>query len=435
MASERRWRWTALLLGAAVLATGCAASRPSGRGAPLHQGPGSVPVGVSEVRGASPRAPTSLRMEAPLLRRRGERVEGPRVARVSPAKVAAREVASGGGREDAFEQLLLLAGLDEGKLPARDAPLSPEEAARLLELLLNEPVTLGAFPPRMAASHLLREVLEGGAVSREELLRRVERFNEVAVLRPDGYLAWTRSGRTQQVAVGTLEWKDGAFRAGPLELGLFYVAKSGVFRHADAQLRPVMEGPPLAEVYDDADYISRSLDGAEEAFVAMYHGMGQFLTRPTDGLASLVQVPEAVLALLASSPEYLERFRYMTRGEQVQVIARLTTQLYVTWRMASRSTLMLTGALQGAKASVPVLSLSAQGTMALRRVAVPVGKAATVLGGPGAAIILQQGNRGGAGASAGQQGYMRPAAEELLQQATRLPLERLSGFRIFGNKG
>jgi hypothetical protein len=30
---------------------------------------------------------------------------------------------------------------------------------------------------------------------------------------------------------------------------------------------------------------------------------------------------------------------------------------------------------------------------------------------------------------------MRPAAEELLQQATRLPPERLNGFRIFGNKG
>jgi hypothetical protein len=30
---------------------------------------------------------------------------------------------------------------------------------------------------------------------------------------------------------------------------------------------------------------------------------------------------------------------------------------------------------------------------------------------------------------------MRPAAEELLQQATRLPPERLNGYRIFGNKG
>jgi len=75
----------------------------------------------------------------------------------------------------------------------------------VLALLLQRPVTLGNFPSRMAAAHLLREVLEGGEASCEELLRRVERFASVAVLRPDGYLAWTRNGRTQQKGA-PVEW-------------------------------------------------------------------------------------------------------------------------------------------------------------------------------------------------------------------------------------
>ena len=77
-----------------------------------------------------------------------------------------------------------LEGRDERPLPG--SSLTPTQAARLLELLLGRPVTLGTFPARMAVGYLLRGVLEQGEVSREELLRRVERFNRVAVLRPDG---------------------------------------------------------------------------------------------------------------------------------------------------------------------------------------------------------------------------------------------------------
>jgi hypothetical protein len=284
---------------------------------------------------------------------------------------------------DAFESLLSLAGLDNmNELPPRDAPLTPQEAARVLAVLLSKPVTLGSFPPRMAACHLLREVLEGGEVSREELLRRVERFRAVAVLRPDGYLAWTLNGRTQQ-RVGPVRWKDEAFRAGPFELGRFYTGNGWVFRLADMRLRPIMDGPALAEVYDDADYLGRTLNGAEEAFVELYHAMGQLLSHPTDSIAALQHLPAGVAALLASSPEYLERFRYMTRGEQVKALSKLTTNLIVTFGTAGGTTSTLTRTLGGLEATVPVLSLSAEGLLMVERVAVPVGKMATVLAGQG----------------------------------------------------
>ncbi|RKH44178.1 hypothetical protein [Corallococcus sicarius] len=152
-----------------------------------------------------------------------------------------------------------------------------------------------------------------------------------------------------------------------------------------------MEGPPLAEVYDDADVINRSLDGAEDAFVELYHALGQLLSHPADSIAGLGHLPSAVVALIGSSPAYWERFQSMTEGEQIREVARLTTGLLVTCGAASATTRTLTGMMAGAEASVPVLSLSVEGALAVERIAVPVGRAAAVLsGGPGAAIILQR---------------------------------------------
>ncbi|WP_208721201.1 hypothetical protein [Corallococcus aberystwythensis] len=316
---------------------------------------------------------------------------------------------------DTFEKLLVRAGLEDvDELPLRRNPFTPDDAVEVLGRLMEKPVTLGTFPPRMAAGFLMREVLEHGEVSREELTRRVARFarEQVAVLRPDGYLAWALNGRTQQ-KVAAIEWRDGAFRAGNFELGRFYSGKGGVFRQVDSQLR-ASDRRPLAEVYDDADVLSRSLDGAEDAFVGMYHALGQLLSRPTDSIAGLRHLPSGVVALIASSPAYWERFQYMTAGEQIRGVARVWTDVLVTWGTASATTRTLKGMVSGADAAVPVLSLSAEGALVLERISVPVGRAAAVLSsGPGAAIILQRvddtagsGDGDGGGSSpSGPKGY------------------------------
>ncbi|MFY2562816.1 hypothetical protein ACN469_34805 [Corallococcus terminator] len=259
----------------------------------------------------------------------------------------------------------------------------------MLSTLIDKDVTLGQFPARVAVGFMLREVLDAGEVPRAELVRRVGRFTQLAVLRPDGCLAWVRSGQTQQ-RVGVVEWKDGAFRAGQFELGVFYSGKGGVFRQLNARLEET-GGGAFADVHDDADYVSRTLDGAEEAFVGLALAVGQFFsTSPSDNLAALKQMPAAVAALLATSPEYLEHFRYMTRGEQVQAVSKLVTNLIATWGTASAATRTLHGTTL-VSAEVPVLSLSAHGALVMGRVAVPVGRAAAVLsGGPGAAIIIRR---------------------------------------------
>ncbi|MBZ4336764.1 hypothetical protein K8556_38665, partial [Corallococcus sp. AS-1-12] len=319
----------------------------------------------------------------------------------------------------AWEKLLTDAGLDAWDERPVGGVLTPAQAARLMDVLLGKPVTLSTFPPRMAAGFILREVMAGGEVTRQELLRRVERFSreQIAVLRPDGSLAWALTGRTQQ-KVAPVEWKDGAFRAHGFELGRFYSGKGGVFRSVDAQLQ-ASDWRPMAEVYDDADVISRTLDGAEDAFVELYHALGQLLTRPVDSIAALSNLPASVAALIASSPMYWERFQSMTRGEQIREVSRLTTGLLMTGGAASATTRTLKGMALGAEVSVPVLSLSAEGALALERVAVPAGRAAAALsGGPGAAILLQRANTASKGGAPSQgPGQWGPAKESMSTRA------------------
>ncbi|WP_305849538.1 Tox-REase-5 domain-containing protein [Pyxidicoccus parkwayensis] len=355
------------------------------------------------------------------------------VTRLGPQRVARAVgdgIAGSSAQGDAWEMLLTDAGLEATDArPLPGSPLTPMHAARLLERLLRKPVTLGTFPARMAVGFMLREVLQGGTVSHRDLLRRAERFARVAVLRPDGYLAWVRTGGTQQKAA-SVEWRDGAFRAGLFELGRFYVSNGSVFRLANERLEPV-DGPVFVEVYDDADYLGRSLDGAEAAFLKLALALGQFFTRPLDSIAALKHLPAGVAALIASSPEYFERFRYMTRGEQVRAVAELATSLLVTTGTASATTRTVTGALAGAEATVPALSLSAQGALSLERVAVPVGRMASVLGGgPGAAIILQRANSaaGAASPSGGREpGQWGPSEEKGAPARARAYQEQISG--------
>jgi hypothetical protein len=337
---------------------------------------------------------------------------------------------------DAFEALLLWAGLgDSHLLASREARLTPEDAAELYDALLARPVTLARFGPRLAASYLLREVMEGEEeVSRPALSARVRRFEGLAVLRPDGCMAWALSGETQQ-RVGVVALKDGALRAGPFEVGRFYDGRSGVFFPVDEGLQRVRTGPPLAEVYSDADVINRTLDGAEDAFRDTVLALGGLIVHPGDSLAALSQLPQGVAALVPHSPQYLEHFRLMTRGEQIRALSRLTVTVLATYGAAAGTTRTMATMGSGLEAlSVPALSLSADGALVLQRV-VPVGRAASVLGGgAGAAVVLHMANpsvqgQGGKSGPSGQgqgPGQWQPVKESMSRRAARFQ-EQVSG--------
>ncbi|WP_224241616.1 Tox-REase-5 domain-containing protein [Hyalangium gracile] len=414
--------WAVVVLWAVV--AGCAS------------GPGRPPLGgVAMMERLRYRPATPQDAPAPVAASKKKAQQPPpgREGGSGPAGLVARAVMGGLVQVDGFEAVLLLGGLDNlNELPARGEPLTPEEAARLYEVLLGKPVTLAGFGPRLVASYLLREVMEGEEEpEREELLERVKRFRGLAVLRPDGYLAWALTGETQQ-RVAPVEWKEGAFRAHGFEVGRFYSGRNGMaFFEVDEELRDSRQGGVLAEVYDDADVLSRVMEGAEDAVVELAVAMGRLVSHPLRSVAELEHLPTAVVGLLKSSPEYLERFRRMTRGEQLRVLSKLGTTLLCTYGTAASTARTVGATGRGLEVvSVPALRLTAEGALAVERVAVPVGRVVTALrGGPGAALILQRSNeaaRGGQPAAPEGPGQWGPAHEVMSRRAARYQ-EQISG--------
>jgi hypothetical protein len=132
---------------------------------------------------------------------------------------------------DDFGMLLLSAGLRVEPLPTQGA-LTVDEARRLLLLLGLEFADGGMqrYGPRVAANYLLAEVITGGQpIERPVLNERVRRFEPLAVLRPDGYLAMTLTGIPLQ-CVGPVQVQAGTLKAADYTLGSFYSSQEGSFR-------------------------------------------------------------------------------------------------------------------------------------------------------------------------------------------------------------
>ncbi|HYO52918.1 hypothetical protein [Archangium sp.] len=70
------------------------------------------------------------------------------------------------------------------------------------------------------------------------------------------------------------------------------------------------------------------------------------------------------------SPEYLERFQLMTRGEQIRTLSRLTVTVLATYGSAAATTRTVATVGSGLESrSLPALSLAADGALVLERVA------------------------------------------------------------------
>lgn len=213
------WRGTlrasVLVVAVVQMATGCASVAPTS-----NQGRKPTPassVAFKNTRPGAPKgdSPRALTVAQPVL---ASFAEATRLSRRqafrensadSMTPTVGGTVTHGPSRVDEWEALLLRAGIAERDVrPVAGGPLSPPQAARLLKVLLGKPVTLGQFPSRLAVGHLLHKALKEGEMSRAALLRQAERISGVAVLRPDGCLAWVRSGKAQQL-VAPVEWREG----------------------------------------------------------------------------------------------------------------------------------------------------------------------------------------------------------------------------------
>ncbi len=411
-------RFVAPLSVALVVLAGCGTVAPRGRDgfllpglshrslAPVrfsHERAELAPVGVSQA--VLPEAPSTadeddeeeLDAEGIIL---GEVGEAPEVAprsQVSSAAAGGNESLGdwgegwagwpdgvGDGRPhtvpmslDYFQGFLAHVGVPADALPVDGRTLSPEQALQLLPHLLSMEVTLGNFAQRRMAAHLLLEVVTGGRpVSREELHARMDRFHRLRVLRLDGYLVLATTGEAKQKVGEVRVAEDGTLRAGRYEVGPFYAVEGGRLWPVDAGLEVPRGALPLGLYVPDDGVVLPALEGAGLALVDTVEGLYRLVFHPVDTVEGLIRLPGAVRELVQNAPEYWESFRHKPSGERVRTLSRLTT--HVLLMVGTGGAGAGTG---GAKAAswgstlghvaVPVFSLTGEGALALRLVAVP----------------------------------------------------------------
>ncbi|WP_224366058.1 Tox-REase-5 domain-containing protein [Hyalangium versicolor] len=294
-----------------------------------------------------------------------------------------------GQKQDDFQLLQESAGLEEDARHKEEQELETADAQALWRVLAQTPTSLKNFSSRRAMVFLLRQVLiDGKDLSYSEVLQRTSRFRSLVVMRPDGYLVSALDGRPLQ-RMGRMELREGRLMAGSFEVGAFYRDKGGVFYAVDEKLQPLVASS-LGELGLEHDWFNAALDGTEDALAEMVMGMGALITHPIRSAEGLAQLPSAVGALIASSPGYFARYSALPIQEQIREAARLSTHLLMLYGSTAGSATRL----GSVGARLPVLSLSAEGAMALEQVTIPTGTAAAALGtGASAVYVLMAAER------------------------------------------
>jgi hypothetical protein len=280
---------------------------------------------------------------------------------------------------DYFQGFLVQAGVPTPAVPEDGRTLSPRQAMELLPYLSSTPVTLGNFGRRRMAAHLLLEVAAGGApVARDELHARMRRFTELRVLRPDGYLVEPITGMAVQRAGEVVLAEDGTLRAGRFEVGPFYAIDGGRLFPVNEKLE-VPKGARPAGIYTPDKNVPLAVaEGAALAVVDMVEGLYRLVFYTGETLEGLAQLPGAVRVMYENAPQLWEEFRHKPYAERVRTVSRLATGAVLTVGTAGAGAVK--GAAWGGKLgslTVPLLSLSGDGLLAVRLVAVPVGSVAT----------------------------------------------------------
>jgi hypothetical protein len=288
-------------------------------------------------------------------------------------------------RGDDFQRLQQAAGLEERSWLEAGEELETDDARALWKELERTRTTLQNFGPRRSLFFLLSQVLSRGEdVPYAEMLERLRPFGFLVVMRLDGYLVTAFSGKPLQ-RMGRVELRDGRLMVGRFEVGAFYRDKGGVFFAVDGSLRQT--GHVVGELGLERDWVNAALDGTEDALAETARALGHFVTSPVRSLQGLQQLPSAVAALIASSPDYFARYSALPLQEQIREAARLSTHLLLLYGGSGG----IATRIGTAGARLPVLSLTAEGALALKQVSVPVGATAAALGtGAGAVYVLME---------------------------------------------
>jgi hypothetical protein len=197
---------------------------------------------------------------------------------------------------------------------------------------------------------------------------------------------------------------NGELRAEGFIVGPFYAVRNRYLYPVDARLG-IHPDAVMAGVYEpDEGTLGPMAEGAGHAVVDAVEGVVNVVVHPINTVEGLAQLPAAVKTLIESSPEYWEQFRALPHGAQVRAVSRLITNVVIlcgTAGAGASGAASLGGKL--GRLRLAVLSLSAEGALALRSVVVPAGQLVTAVGAaPGAVYVLHM-------AKAGAEGAGRPA--------------------------
>jgi hypothetical protein len=343
---------------------------------------------------------------------------------------------------DYFQGFLAHVGVPADALPVDGSALSPPQALQLLPHLLSTPVTLGNFAQRRMAAWLLLEVATGERpVSRQALHARMDRFHRLLVLRPDGYLVLAVTGEAKQKVGEVQVAQDGSLRAGRYEVGPFYAMEDSHLWPVDAALEVPRGALPLGAYTPDDGVLLPAVEGAALSLADTVEGLYRLTFHPIETAEGLVQLPGVVRELVRNAPEYWESFRHKPSGEQVRGVSRVVTSVVLMVGTAGE------GAVQAAtwggrmgRLSVPVFSLTGEGVLSLRLVAVPGHVIAVAGQALSATYVLHMaamsgGNwkppMGGPGQWIQKNESMKPRAHQYQSQVTGRPLGWV--YRVYRN--
>jgi hypothetical protein len=231
----------------------------------------------------------------------------------------------------------------------------------------------------------------------------MRRFSRLLVLRPDGYLVRGTTGIAVQKAGQVVLAEDGTLRAGRFEVGPFYAIEGGRLFPVDQGLE-VPKGARPAGLYEPDDNPALAVaEGAVLAVVDMVEGLYRLVFYTGETLEGLAQLPGAVRQLYENSPQLWEEFRHKPYAEKVRTVSRLATGAMLTVGTAGAGTAKV--AAWGGKLgslTVPLLSLTGDGLLAVRLVAVPVGSVVTAAAPAlSATYVLHMANTSAQGAGGG----------------------------------
>ncbi len=291
---------------------------------------------------------------------------------------------------DDFQVLLRHSGLPQSVHLAPGQPLTPEKAQALWRGLVDSPATLRTFAPRTTLARLFREAsATSQPLPYTELLTRTARFRPLVVARPDGYCVVALTG-TPISWLGQPSLQQGELYVQRMRVGAFHFDGGGVYFPVDEALRK-QESSPVGERALGRDPATAALLGTEDALEEMARGLATLLTHPIRTLDGLAHLPSSVAGLISNSPEYFARYGAMNLEDQIREASRLTTHLLTLQGGAAT-----VGPRLASATKMPVLTLSARGTLAVHEVAVPAGAMTTVVGAgaaPVSIVLMAQGSQ------------------------------------------